>query len=98
MALRCENFQGIPTLNIDAYLLFFPTSTVSTRRRRPQLPSYSWAGWKGRVDWFHYSIFIFTKSFNDGEPVDWVRSRTWISWYEPSLDGTTCSILDILAS
>ena len=90
---KWEAFQGLPKRGFDAYLQFYPTGAISKRKRRAQFPSYSWAGWTGRVDWFNYSSPFSSDDY--GEPTSWVRERTWIDWYELGPDGKACSISDL---
>lgn len=92
--MKSEFIQGLPKVGLDACLLFYMTGDTSTRKRRPQFPSYSWAGWKDRVDWFEHSFFGFSEPFNDGDPKLWVPEHAWISWYELSPDGTAGTISD----
>lgn len=41
--------EGLPAYFLDHFLLYMSSS--GRLRRRPQFPSYSWAGWEGRIMW-----------------------------------------------
>ena len=91
--LGCEMIQGLPTFGLDAYLLFVTTHDKSIPKRRVQFASYSWAGWKGRVDWFEHAYVYFKSPLK--EPPGWVRERAWISWTELRPNGIACSISNL---
>jgi hypothetical protein len=63
-------FHGLPLFYLDIALLWQPRSTVE---RRPGEPSWSWKGWKGRVDclssWQVFFPGVYRKS---GLSTDWV--------------------------
>ena len=59
-----------------------------------QFASYSWAGWKGRVDWFEHVQSVGSLSPLQ-EPIVWAREYAWISWFELGPNGSACSILDL---
>ncbi|KAK3374788.1 hypothetical protein B0H63DRAFT_502898 [Podospora didyma] len=58
--------EGIPTGAFDWFVLFVRFGLC----RRDGFPSYSWAGWRGKVDFPLYD-----------DTNEWLRLRTWIIWY-----------------
>ncbi|KAK1751208.1 HET-domain-containing protein [Echria macrotheca] len=70
-SLRFETslIQGLPKLALDFSLIFRGTNL----KRRSGFPSYSWAGWRGEVN-FVRSILLLDGSCDD--------LRTWIKWYQ----------------
>lgn len=66
--------HGFPVFFFDIAMLWQPESSLI---RRPNAPSWSWAGWKGSVEclehWFPYYPGVWRKS---GQPVDWVAQAT----------------------
>jgi len=79
-AMRCRFLEGIPTAVFDAFVLF----RCSLGRRRPSFPSYSWAGWRGALDFELWDAYIDIDS--------WLIYRTWIIWHERSQSGLITSI------
>ncbi|KAH8821378.1 heterokaryon incompatibility protein-domain-containing protein [Xylogone sp. PMI_703] len=75
--MKCRFLEGIPTALFDIFILF----QGSLLYRRPLFPSYSWAGWRGGID-FEMDDFYSTAN-------DWLRDRTWIIWYRRSVSGAT---------
>jgi hypothetical protein len=86
-------FQGLPRHGLDAYLLFFIRSGKSEQKRNAHFPSYSWAGWKGPVQWFQHASFHISSPFN--EPVAWTRESAWIRWFKLRPNGLACSISNL---
>jgi hypothetical protein len=93
--LECATMQGLPELTLDAYLLFYTTREKSKHGRRAQFPSYTWVGWKGRVQWFDHTSYESHVSYDISDPADWVRSHAWISWFKRIADGSAYSITDL---
>jgi len=83
---KCRFLQGIPTVAFDAFLIF-ESNELGALRRRQGFPSYSWAGWKGRIlmaqlgDMFH-------------DLNRWLEEFTWIIWYKRSPSGVLNLIWD----
>jgi hypothetical protein len=72
--LKTDLCHGIPTAFFDWFLLWGP---LADQVRRPNGPSWSWAGWVGgsfpRIwDWYNRSIHRVQSA---------IRKRTWIIWY-----------------
>ncbi|GAB1318643.1 hypothetical protein MFIFM68171_08853 [Madurella fahalii] len=65
--LGYKMLEGLPTGSFDQFLLFEGRNI----HRRQGFPSYSWAGWRGEA-WFDVH-----DNLND-----WLRTRTWIIWYQ----------------
>jgi len=63
---------GLPVGALDYFILF---SGEHSLRRRPEFPSYSWAGWKGALSAFP----------SPGDISQWLNTHTWIVWY--TMDG-----------
>ncbi|KAK0622788.1 heterokaryon incompatibility protein-domain-containing protein [Immersiella caudata] len=63
---------GLPAGALDYFILF---SGEYDLRRRPEFPSYSWAGWKGDLSAFP----------SPGDIPQWLNTHTWIVWY--TIDG-----------
>jgi hypothetical protein len=74
-------FEGLPTAVLDAFLIFKAHGT--NLQRRSGFPSYSWTGWRGRIN-------IDTPSPMN----EWLESRTWIIWYKRSHSGITNLVWD----
>lgn len=85
-SMKCRFFQGLPTALFDIFLMF----TGTLLHRRPSFPSYSWAGWRGSVDYDISYLFLRTNT--------WLRHRTWIIWYKRSPSGITNLVWDPLAN
>jgi len=79
VAMRCRFLEGLPTAVFDVFVLF----RCSLGRRRPSFPSYSWAGWRGALDFELWDAHIDIDS--------WLLYRTWIIWYERSPSGLVIS-------
>lgn len=85
--LKTDLCHGIPTAYFDWFLLWGP---LSNQVRRPNAPSWSWAGWVGgsfpRIwDWYNRSIRRVQKA---------IRKRTWVIWYHRlSHDSTQCFLV-----
>ena len=91
--LGCKMIQGLPTSGLDAHLLFLTPQDPSRDKRRVQFASYSWAGWKGRVQFLeHVSAHFFSPL---DEPTGWARECAWISWSTLTPNGAACSISDL---
>jgi len=66
--------EGLPTGAFDHFLLF----VGSGNRRRHGFPSYSWAGWIGKI------------AFPWSPPTQlnrWLRDQTWVIWYKWNSNG-----------
>ncbi|RYP78001.1 hypothetical protein DL769_003273 [Monosporascus sp. CRB-8-3] len=68
-------FEGIPSCALDFFILF--TGHFVTLKRRPEFPSWSWAGWIGKVKLDQRQLL-----FNPQELAEWLEKRTWIRWYK----------------
>lgn len=85
--LQTDLCHGIPVRYFDWFLLWGP---LADQVRRPNAPSWSWAGWVGgsfpRIwDWYNRSIHRINKA---------IRKRTWIIWYQRyGHDSTYCELL-----
>ncbi|KAF1811227.1 hypothetical protein P152DRAFT_66194 [Eremomyces bilateralis CBS 781.70] len=64
--------EGLPSQDIDLFITF--TSAMSPLRRRAGFPSYSWAGWIGRISYYRLRSKLFDGSNDTG--------RSWIKWYQ----------------
>lgn len=79
--------HGIPARYFDWFLLWGP---LGDQVRRPNAPSWSWAGWVGgsfpRIwDWYNRSIRRINRA---------IRKRTWIIWYQrQGHDSTHCDLI-----
>ncbi|KAK5653509.1 hypothetical protein OQA88_8768 [Cercophora sp. LCS_1] len=62
--LGYDMLAGLPIGAFDAFILFRGDNS----RRRPDFPSYSWAGWRGEI-WVSRNL------------TNRLRDRTWIIWY-----------------
>ncbi|CAM1507782.1 Fc.00g046300.m01.CDS01 [Cosmosporella sp. VM-42] len=75
--------EGIPSVAIDAFLLF--TAPKNNLHRRSGFPSYSWAGWRGDI-----AVDVpFDMEIND-----WLANETWIIWYKRNPSGITNLVWD----
>lgn len=80
--MRCPFVEGFPAAAIDLYLpFFFPEGTYTTRREG--YPSYSWAGWTGRIKYLG-------KHFRSR--LQWIKENTWIIWYTRSPSGVVTQL------
>ncbi|KAL3590838.1 hypothetical protein FPOAC2_13040 [Fusarium poae] len=86
--MKCDFFQGIPTVMFDRFIIY--RAHLHILRRRSIFPSYSWIGWRGQI----------AADLNppDGNHVRrqnaWLKNRTWIIWYKRSPDGTINLVWD----
>ncbi|KAL9573955.1 hypothetical protein ACKAV7_001899 [Fusarium commune] len=71
-AMKCNFFQGLPTVMFDRFAIFFQYGSVLPRRA--SFPSYSWTGWRGCV---HMDLHTASAIEASNE---WLRDRTWIVW------------------
>ncbi|KAL8809880.1 MAG: hypothetical protein Q9200_003038 [Gallowayella weberi] len=76
-AINTTMFWGLPTAYFDFFLLW--DRAESSLRRREGFPSWSWAGWQGRVVWdsIESSGFLLNGRLGDGL----FLPETWIQWY-----------------
>lgn len=58
----------MPSAAIDLFIIF---KTVGSSRRAG-FPSYSWTGWRGKLEW--------TTSYDDTEVNTWLERSAWICW------------------
>lgn len=75
------SLQGIPSPIFDIALLWQPRERL---RRRSGFPSWSWAGWIGKVQWFNDRSLESYKELHNSEShqvVAWTRWRCWIVWH-----------------
>lgn len=73
-----EIVQGLPSGEIDSFLLFRSASGGGFSSRRRGFPSWSWAGWEQAVT-FGYDDIVS----------NWPESQNWIVWYEKARSGAT---------
>lgn len=85
--MKSRFFQGIPAAAFDMFIPF--GSFNSLLRRRRSFPSYSWAGWIGKLEFVPRSI---------AAPNDWLSKRTWIVWFKRSPSGILNLVWDIMAN
>jgi len=86
---RC--IEGIPKPIFDLALLWQPRTQI---HRRKEFPSWSWAGWKGRVHWLDAKfVESFRKeSVSEAEAVEaWSKASTWIVWHSSSTENCRSS-------
>jgi hypothetical protein len=86
--MKCRLLCGLPVATFDISILF----TSYAAKRRPEFPSYSWAGWKGQVVWNSPDFSWYFASEEDSRkgyltPNYWLATHTWIVWYETSFAG-----------
>ncbi|KAK1828642.1 heterokaryon incompatibility protein-domain-containing protein [Podospora conica] len=67
-------FQGIPPSAFDFFILF--TGHWVVLKRRQEFPSWSWAGWNGKVRFDQRQELQVADDL-----VEWLDKRTWIRWY-----------------
>ncbi|KAK0705595.1 heterokaryon incompatibility protein-domain-containing protein [Lasiosphaeris hirsuta] len=72
--------QGIPPSAFDFFILF--TGHWVVLKRRQGFPSWSWAGWVGKVRTDQREELQ-----RADELVEWLDKRTWIRWYTVSEKG-----------
>ncbi|PQE04554.1 heterokaryon incompatibility protein [Rutstroemia sp. NJR-2017a BVV2] len=84
--MDCEIFHGLPVAIFDMAMLWQP-SGVAEIRRREGFPSWSWAGWEGKVAWRgdtmemgSYGLYESSEELERKMITGWVRERTWIDW------------------
>ncbi|KAH7180230.1 hypothetical protein DER46DRAFT_619788 [Fusarium sp. MPI-SDFR-AT-0072] len=85
-AMKCNFFQGLPTVMFDRFAIFFQYGSVLPRRA--SFPSYSWTGWRGCV---HMDLHTASAIEASNE---WLRDRTWIVWYKRNPSGITNLVWD----
>jgi hypothetical protein len=79
-----DSLSGLPTSIFDMALLWQP---VGPMQRRDGFPSWSWAGWQGRVRWSGDTMELASErssASKDAEKLKitmWLRDRTWINWF-----------------
>ncbi|KAK1590359.1 heterokaryon incompatibility protein-domain-containing protein [Colletotrichum navitas] len=83
---KCLFFQGIPTAAFDAFLIF--TGASNPLRRRRGFPSYTWAGWRGRILNTPAGVRLFV------DINKWLLEETWIVWYKRSPSGAVSLVWD----
>jgi len=84
-------FYGLPRSAFDFAILFLASSNESKdciSHRRPEFPSYSWAGWRNEI---HHpgSAEIGSLSAHAIDANTWLAERTWIIWHEIDVSGGT---------
>ncbi|KAM3081156.1 hypothetical protein ACMFMF_003072 [Clarireedia jacksonii] len=86
LMMNCEVFQGLPSAIFDIALLWQPSGEVQVRRREG-FPSWSWAGWEGKVAWRQDTMEMASSGiYESSEELErlkitgWMRERTWIDW------------------
>jgi hypothetical protein len=84
--MKCRFFEGLPTAMFDLIILF--TCDDTPLRRRRGFLSYSWAGWRGAINWSPKSEDINK----------WLERSTWIVWYKRRACGTPNLVWHILAN
>ncbi|PQE14955.1 heterokaryon incompatibility protein [Rutstroemia sp. NJR-2017a WRK4] len=84
--MDCEIFQGLPAAIFDIAMLWQPSGETEMRRREG-FPSWSWAGWEGKVAWRgdtmemgSYGLWDSSEELERKMITGWVRERTWIDW------------------
>ncbi len=87
-------FYGLPRSAFDFAILFLASSNESKdciSHRRPEFPSYSWAGWR---NWIYHPSSAEFGTFNESatDANTWLAQRTWIIWYEVDISGKTILI------
>jgi len=68
---------GMPIVAFDWFMCFFlevGNPKFYLERQKP-MPSWTWAGWKGRRNWV-------SEKATDNEILTWTSERTWIIWYQ----------------
>jgi hypothetical protein len=80
--------EGLPVAIFDLAILF--KAHESPLHRRPEFPSYSWAGWRGSLD-------VDDVQYVLSDLNDWLYRNTWIIWYKRSKSGITNLVWDVMA-
>lgn len=89
--LNCSFFQGCPTATFDAFIAFQGDGTIL--RRRTQFPSYTWAGWIGRV-LGRTGAFDVLGMIDEVNLNAWLRDGTWIRYHKRYPSGAIKPIWD----
>ncbi|KAK1759906.1 heterokaryon incompatibility protein-domain-containing protein [Echria macrotheca] len=84
-ASRSSFISGTPAVAFDVFIVF--TALNVPLKRRPGFPSYSWTGWKGRIDMVHLSNYPANMN-------RWVLEATWITWHQRRPDGSVDVLWD----
>ncbi|KND88387.1 hypothetical protein TOPH_07027 [Tolypocladium ophioglossoides CBS 100239] len=84
---KCRFLQGMPTGAWDVFMVFVANPWLLHRRRG--FPSYSWAGWRGRIS----LDTAIPRKLNE-----WLERRTWIVWYKRNPSGVTNLVWDLSAN
>ena len=79
LCFKCGNLYGLPETHLDIALLWRPTQPL---QRRQGFPSWSWAGWKGRVA---YDEPFKIDRTNDGRFVAFTRDSSGEEGLRPIL-------------
>ncbi|KAK1758019.1 heterokaryon incompatibility protein-domain-containing protein [Echria macrotheca] len=90
-SMKCTWFQGGPTAFFDQTVLF---SSPDLLRRRRGFPSYSWAGWTGRISFEPVMESRPGDKFEYQRCNRWLNERTWIIWYSKDGDRRTRLVWD----
>ncbi|KAH6898046.1 heterokaryon incompatibility protein-domain-containing protein [Thelonectria olida] len=71
--------EGLPVYYLDISLLFM--SANGHLRRRPEFPSYSWAGWSGPIAWPR-EVYRWPDQpgQSPGNLFRWMEEKTFIQW------------------
>ncbi|KAK5797988.1 hypothetical protein VI817_004279 [Penicillium citrinum] len=90
--LHSPMLYGLPLFSLDISLLFYGMRL----QRRPEFPSYSWAGWTGEIQWSAVPEWSDETESNRRGPAanDWLDTRTWIVWYQRKGDGNIQHLLE----
>ncbi|KAL9114719.1 MAG: hypothetical protein Q9227_001397 [Pyrenula ochraceoflavens] len=85
--------EGLPSFFLDQALKFI--SSCGNSRRRPQFPSFSWAGWAGQVMWPR-GKFVWSQGLESGystnEIVESLEKNAFIEWNALHPSGTLESL------
>ncbi|KAA8909376.1 heterokaryon incompatibility protein-domain-containing protein [Sphaerosporella brunnea] len=76
---------GLPEVVFDWALLW--DARDGKAQRRSGAPSWSWAGWVGRVQLATFGLGTLEKVGT------WLSTHTWIIWYHRNIDSTDCRLL-----
>ncbi|KAJ4299950.1 hypothetical protein N0V90_005198 [Kalmusia sp. IMI 367209] len=81
--------RGLPLFFFDIALLWQPASNLERRRGEP---SWSWTGWKGRVDclsaWYPFFASVYRRSSSYTDWIAMAPLRSLATWRLPSTDDT----------
>lgn len=81
--MRTWAAEGLPAHYMDAFLLF--VSSTGSLRRRPEFPSFSWAGQAGEIKWpQEISTWYRPEGGQTQEPANilrWLRDMTFVNWH-----------------